>query len=76
MEALQFLKMLQAIQILYFTSKRCVVQIPDNYRAKDEHKKLNTRNRYGTCLKNGEIIIFMFRKLSPEAERKYNISPK
>jgi len=57
MEALQFLKMLQAIQILYFTSKRCVVQIPENYGAKDG---LNIRNKYGTCLKAlvfGEIIM-------------------
>jgi len=64
-EALQFLNMLQAIQILYFTGKRCVVQIPDNYAAKDGHKKLNSRNRYSTCLKTfvfGEIN-FMFGKL-------------
>lgn len=29
-KSLQFFKMLQAIQILYFTSKRSIVQIPVN----------------------------------------------
>lgn len=67
MEVLQFLKMLQAIQVLYFTSKRCVVQIPDNFAAKYGHKKLNIRTKYVICLKTivfVEIINFVWKAVS------------